>query len=292
MAGTSRGNVYNFVGAFVWRRNSLGLATGQLDPDSLTPGTTSHAYRIYGPITATLPDVTFKSFEFVGGGTWEGKADGGLESVGDGELQVSQMDGGLEALLQGGSVDTTSLANTSIWSNNSLQPSPRDVGLMLIAQIQDRSVAVGQTRYVHFIYPSVQMRTKSNNLTQDGGTNPSPMTLIFKPQKATTFPTGIAFGANQGWYENSEFSYRHSTQYPFALTTYVQNGSGSTFTTQFKPFYSTVTGGNTDNWYTVNGVATAPTSHSTSTALLTLAAAGTSGQLAIAMYQHNWQLSA
>lgn len=292
MAGTSRGNVYTFISLQIWRRDSAGRCVGQMDPDSLTPGTTSHAFRGYGPITATLPDVTFTSIDFRGGGSWEGTADGGLESVGEGEITLSQMDGALEAFVQGGLVDTTSLVNTSIWASNSRNPTPRDVGLMLIMKVQDRSVAVGQTRYFHVLYPSVQMRTKITNLTQEGGLNPSPMTLTFKPQAATVFPVGIAFGANQGWYENSEFSYRHSSQYPFALTTFVQNNSDTTYTTLYKPVYETVTDGKTNNWYTVNGAATAPTSHAAASGLVTLAAAGTSGHLAIAMYQHNWIPSA
>lgn len=283
---TTRGNVYAFERAFVWRVGSNGIATGQLDPDNLTANTTSHAYQVNGPITATLPDPQFGSVEFRGGMSFEGTADTGLEGIGVGTLQASQMDASLDALLQGGLVDTTSLSNATISSPNSLNPSPRQVGLMLVGRIQSRlSASAGSNKYLHIIYPKCQMRKKTPNLTQSGGLNPAAVELEFKPQVATKFHTGIAMGSNQTWYNNSEFHYRIVSDNPYALTIFVQNASTTTYTTEFLPTSSAVTSGTTTNWFTVNGAATAPTSIVTTTGVVTLAAAGTSGQIALAFYQ-------
>lgn len=286
MAGSPRGNVYAFEKALVWRVGANGIAVGQLDPDALTPSTTSHAYVINGTITASLPDVKFGAAEFRGGGTYEGRADMGLESVGEGTLTVSQMDADLDALLQGGLVDTTSLGGAVISAPNSLNPSARQVGLMLIARHQGRETAnAGKNKYLHIIYPLVQMRMITPNLTQEGGTNPSPVTLKFQPSVAAYFPTGVAFGANQGWHQNSEFHLRLVADNPYALTTFVQDGADTTYVTGYRPVSNAVAGGNTTNWFTVNGAPTAPTSIDTTTGVVTLAAAGTSGQVAVAMYQ-------
>lgn len=282
----ARGNVYAFEKALVWRVGDDGIATGQLDPDSLTPNTTSHAYLINGPITATLPDVSFAAAEFRGGGSYEGRADMGVQSVGEGTLNVSQLDAALDALLQGGSVDTTSLSGATITSPNSLNPSSRTVGLMLIGRIQRRETAsAGDNQYLHIIYPKVQMRSVTPNLTQEGGTNPSPVTLKFQASVATKFPVGVAFGANQGWYQNSEFHYRMIASNPYALTVFVQDALATTYITGYRPVSSVVTGGNTNNWFSVDGVVTAPTSIDTTTGVVTLAAAGTSGKVAVAFYQ-------
>lgn len=283
---TTRGNVYAFERAFVWRVGSNGIATGQLDPDNLTVNVTSHAMQIHGPISAQLPDANFDRAEFKGGTSYEGSAALGLAGLSQGSLTASQLDASLSALLQGGLVDTTTLANASIAAPNSLNPSPRQVGLMLVARIQSRlSTNPGRNKYLTVIYPLVQMRLKTPNLTQEGGVNPSAVSLTFDPQVVSKFHTGVAFGANQGWERNSEFHYWLTADNPYALSVFIQNASATTFTTEFLPASSVITGGNTTNWYTIDGVPTAPVSHSTTTGLLTLAGAGTSGKIALAFHQ-------
>lgn len=283
---TTRGNVYAFERAFVWRVNSSGIATGQLDPDSPgSPPLTSHAYEIHGPITATLPEPEFARFDFRGGGKFEGAADGGLQTIGTGELQVSQMDAALDALLQGGLVDTSSLVGATISSPNSLNPSPRQVGLMLIGRKQSRlNASAGSNKYVHIIYPLVQMRKRTPGLTQEAGVNPSPIRLTFQPAVATKFPNGIPFGANQGWQGYSEFHYRMTADKPYALTSWLQDGSAVTFTLGYLPTSNVVTGGINYNWVARNGAAVAPTSINTTTGVVTMSAAGTSGQYTVVMY--------
>ena len=283
---TTRGNIYAFERAYVWRVGSNGIATCQLDPDNLTVNTTSHAYAISGPIEAQLPRPTFGKAEFKGGMSYEGSADTGLESISTGTMTASQMDDSLDALLQGGLVDTTSLTNATISSTNGLNPSPRQVGLMLVARKQSRlSASAGANKYIHYIYPKCQMRTIDPSLTQASGMNVAPLALEFSPQVTSKFHTGIAFGANQAWQNNSNFMYRITSDNPYALTIFVQNASATTYTTEFLPTSSAVTSGTTTNWFTVGGVATAPTSIVTTTGVVTLAAAGSSGVVALAFYQ-------
>lgn len=282
---TTRGNVFKFQRAFVWRVTSGGIAVCQLDPLNLTPGAVSHAMEIHGPITATLPDVTYDRWVFHGGAQLEGTATGGASDITQGQIQASQLDTSLTNLLQGGNTDTTTLTNVKIAAPNSLNPNPREVGLMLVANIQSRLSANAGNKFLSVIYPRGTMRSKTPNLTQEAGTNPSPVTLTFDPQVATHFPTGVPFDANQGWEQDSEFHFWMISENPFGLTAFVQDASETEYTTEYLPVYSTVTGGKTNNWYTVNGAPTAPTSHSISTGLVTLAAAGTSGQVAASMYQ-------
>lgn len=285
----TRGNIYAFERAYVWRVGSNGIATCQLDPDNLTANTTSHAYAISGPIEAQLPRPTFGKAEFKGGMSYEGSADTGLESISTGTMTASQMDDSLDALLQGGLVDTTSLTNATISSTNGLNPSPRQVGLMLVARKQSRlSASAGANKYIHYIYPKCQMRTIDPNLTQASGMNVAPLALEFSPQVTSKFHTGIAFGANQTWQNNSNFMYRITSDKPYALTIFVQNASTTTYTTEFLPTSSAVSSGTTTNWFTVGGAATAPTSIVTTTGVVTLAAAGSSGVVALAFYQSDY----
>lgn len=284
---SARGNVFSFERAFVWRVSDAGIAHGQLDPAALPAApATSHALEIYGPISATLPDAVFARAEFRGGGKYEGAGDMGLETLNEGQLVVSQLQPDVDALFTDSTVDTASLTNVQISSPDSLNPSPVQVGLLLVTKIQRRdSAAAGQNKFLNIIYPLVQMRKRTPNPTQEGGVNPGAVTLTFNPAVSTYFPTGVALSSAQGWTDNSEFHYRLISDYGQALTFFLADGVATTYTLAFKPVHSDVTGGKTYNWYAKDGVLTAPTSVSTTTAVVTLAAAGSSGDLHVALYQ-------
>ncbi len=280
----TRGNIYSLERAWFSRVNSAGIATGQLDPDS--PGSaplTSSAYLLNGPITLTTAKPTYAKAEFKGGGRYEGRADLGIDAMGDATISVSQYDPAFNALTQGGLVDTTSLTNAEISSSNHMHPSPVTGVFCGIGRLQKRS-SVGND-YFHIIYPLCQLRPSDPDFTQEGGTNPSAITYTITPQSGTTFPVGIAFGANQSWYDNTEFAYHILSSNPYHLTSWLQDGVAVTFVTGYRPTSSVVTSGTTTNWVARNAVATAPSSISTTTGLVTMAAAGTASQYTVIMYQ-------
>lgn len=284
----TQGNSYGFERAFVWRVNSSGIATGQLDPDS--PGSaplTSPAYEVGGPIEFTMPGANFGTFEFVGGGSYEGSADGGLQSLAEGSMQSSRLDAALAVLLAGGSVDTTTIAGgPKIWSPNMLNPSPNQVGLMLQTRLQSRdSATAGLNKYASIIFPLVQMRLIKGNPTQNAGTNPTPTTLSVKPQIATKLPWGVAFDSNQGWYNNSNIWYGINSDYPWHLVAFLQDNTETDTVLTYKPIYDTVTNGNTNSVHAVNGIVTAPSSITIGTATVAMSSAGTADQWRTHFYQ-------
>jgi hypothetical protein len=278
-----RGNIYSLQYAWFTRINSSGIATGQLDPDALPSApATSSAYLLKGPMTLKVPKPKYARAEFKGGARWEGRADQGLDGVDDGELQLSQFDPDMLALTQGGKVDTTTLSGATISAMNSINPSPVTGALCTIGRIQKR--ASRGNAYFHLFYPLCQLRAVGLDLTQEGGTNPSPLTLQIIPEVGNYFPVGVAFGANQDWYEYSEFSFYMEADYPYYLTCFLQDGSEDTITLPYLPVKSTVTSGKTDNWVVRNGTPTAPTSISTTTGDVVMAAAGTASQFTDIMY--------
>lgn len=280
------GNLYKLQWAWVSRINSSGIATGQLDPDSPgSPPLTSSAYLIRGPMSLKTAKGKRSITKFVGGSVPEGTVQGGLNDIEAAELQVSQFDGALRALLQGGLVDTTSLSGMEFSAANNINPDPRTVAFCGIAKI-DRKDSVKRGDYIHFFYPQCQMSITTPDLSQTDGdqTNPSPLSITITPSVTTKFLGGVAFGVNQGWYQNSEFEYQGIAQYPYFMTAWLQDGVATTFTLPYLPKKSTVTTGNTDNWVIRNGTPTAPTSINTSTGLVTMAAVGTSGQYTNVMF--------
>lgn len=282
----ARGWTFNFTHMFMWRVNGAGICTGQLDPDSLgTPPITSHALQVRGPIAATFPDPTFTKFEARGGGTYEGSASGGVESLGAGEVQLDQIDPSLIQLARGGLLDTTTITGgPEIYAENILQTAPFDVGLMFVMRKQKLG-SIKKNVYWHVIYPLVTCTFKKPSPTQEGGVNTQVPVLGLDPQVATKFPWGEAYSATQDWYNYSEISFMADADYPFALTSFVADGVATTFSSEFKPQFSTVTAGRAQQVTAKNGVPTALTSIVPATGVHTLTAPGSANDLWTSFYQ-------
>jgi hypothetical protein len=281
----ARGWTFNFVRAFAWRVNSSGIATGQLDPNSLgSPPVTSHALDVRGPISATMSAPTYTRFEARGGGNYDGSNTGGVETMGRLEMTLDQEDPAFYTLTRGGLQDTTTIlgSTATIFSDNSLNPSPFDCGLMMVRRKQ--SLTSVTTLYQHIIYPFGTASFTKPNPTQEGGMNTQTLVMGYDPKVSSKFPWGQAFGANQNWTNYNEICFMIESIYPYAMTTFVADGSATTYTLAFKPQYSTVTTGNTNNVTAINGVPTAATTIVTSTGVVTIAAAGTTGDLHVAFY--------
>lgn len=288
MAGIASGFVYSALAFQVWTQTPAGIALGQLDPDSVpTPDTTSHAFKVPGIITAELPQVTYETAVARGDQTIQGQADLGASAFGTFLINITSWNATLAALLGTSLVDTTSLLNVTISAPDTGLIAPRQMGMMLTAQIQDtdpESATDGDNKYISYLFPKVQVRINAPNVSQAGGDNPNPAILTCTPTRGGKFPGGNAMGANQGWTNNKELFYTLVSDKPFALTAYVADGIATTYTVKYVPASTVITGGNTDNWFTIDGTVTAPTSISAA-GVVTMAAAGSSADENTALYQ-------
>lgn len=286
MAVSAIGNEYGTTHFQIWRQTATGLPTGQLDPASLVNNTTSHAYKTQGITAATPPERGYDPTTFRDGNMVRGIVDTGLTSIGKGTITLNLIDANLMTLLGGGNKDTTSLVNAVIAATNTGKIIPFTIGLMF-AYIQHSRAddTWGQSQWVNRIYPKCTARLLPSALSQESGVNPMTWTMEFTPQRSNKFPAGNAFGANQNWVNYQEMEYFVWSEYPYALTAYVQDGAATDYTLGYLPVSSTVTSGNTTNWFTQNGTVTAPTSCSTTTGVVVKAAAGTAAQIAAAFYQ-------
>lgn len=285
----TRGHIYDLVAAWAVRLNSDSQATGQLDPDGAEMAgddpVLSPAFLLRGPMTLKTAKGTRSTVEFRGGGRPEGKRQSGLDTIGDAELVLSQWDNGANAFMNNGLVDTTSLSGAEISAQNNMNPAPNVVAFCGISRI-DRTDSIKAVEYKHFIYPNCQMSSDDPDTQQVDGNqkNPNPVTVKVTPSVADHFPNGVAFGANQGWYQNTEFGFTMTSPFPYFTDVWVADGSATTFDLTYLPKYSDVTGGNTKNWVTKNGVPTAPTSISTTTGAVVIPAAGSAGDLWVVQY--------
>lgn len=284
MAGVKKGFAVGAISAFIYRINSSDIATGSQDPDNLTNGSTYHAYKLGGVTSITLPQVTYETAVDRGDQKIYGQVDLGASDFGQFEIGLSQEDADLRALIGDSTVDQTTLSNAVISSPNTGLAAPPTVGVMFTTYYQSRdSGSVGTLRYRTYIFPKVQVRYNAASASQDGGTNPNPVTLTCTPSEGSAFPGGNAFSSTQGWANNQTLFYDIVADNPFALSVLVGDGVETTYTLAYLPS-STETGA-TDHILTENGSVTAPSSINTSTAVVTLSGALTSGQIAVAVYQ-------
>lgn len=283
----AQGNVYGFSALQLWKRGSDGYAYGQI-ADITAPGTnvTSHAYAMFDGISATLPEVTRALAEFRGGSVHQGSAFMGTERLAPVPVELSNYDDTLNTLVGNGNADTTTVSGWTISGINEQNPSPTQLGAMLTLRFQSRASGTdGDNMYLNVLMPNCTgVYSRVSAITQNGGENPSPSRLTLALAAASKHPTGVAFGSNQGWYNSRTSLYFIVTAYPLAVSSYFADGVATTFILGYRPKYSTVTTGNTNNWTAKNGTATAATSINTTTGVVTLAAAGSSGDKHVVIY--------
>lgn len=281
----SKGYIYSFLHCQMWRVNANGIPVGQLDPDNLTADTTSHAYKLDGIINAEFGTPEFGEVTFRSGTVFRGSVTTGLINPGQTTIATIGLDADLMSLLFGVNKDTTTIANTTASSFGFTKTSPYDIGVMFTAQIFSADTAtLGESYYTNIIFPRCTARFDPMPFNQDGGENPSQGSLTLNLKTSDSDVLGIAFGANQGFEGNKEIAYFINSANPYALTTYIENGVATGYTTAYLPVSDEVTSGNTTNYFTQDGSVTAPTSISTSTGDVVITP-GTSGDIANAFYQ-------
>lgn len=281
----AKGNIAGLFAMQVFKLHN-NRSYGQI-ADPTTPGSnvTSHAYMVDNAVEVTMPEFSFERAIFRGGGQYLGSMTIGIADVPEIPIVFSDVDDTLIQLCGGGASDTTTLGGAEISGLNELNPDPNRIGIFLTSKFHSRaSGSDGEYRY-RTLFMAGQMRFSQPQLTHAGGENPSALRGVFYPQVVSKFPNGVSFGANQSFYKNKAVAVQLVTDKPLAMTTFIADGSATTYTLAYLPAKSTVTGGNTDaNWITKAGAATAPSSISTSTGVVTIASAGTTGDYHNAIY--------
>ncbi len=281
----AKGNIAGlFAAQFFKMYNNYSF--GQIaDPGNPGTNVTSHAYLVDNPVEVTLPEFSFERAVFRGGGQFLGSITIGLADVPEIPMVFSDIDDTLIQLSGGGASDTTTVSGFEISGMNELNPDPNDIGVFLTSKFHSRaSGSDGELKY-RTLYMRGQLRFSQPPLSHAGGENPSPMRATFFPKVVSKFPNGVSFGANQSFYKNKAVMVQIVSDRPIAMTTYIADGTATSFTAAYKPWKSTVTGGNTDNFTTKNGVATAMSSINTSTGVFTLSSAGSAADKIHAIYQ-------
>lgn len=264
------------------RRSSDGYPMGVLaDPDNAVGNTTTHARRLRGFVEATEMQMTIAEVEEFGGMKPLAKKQVGVEAVSGFTLTLSSHDEVLKPLVTGGSLDTTTYSTSAIYAPNSNKGDLPQGMLALSTKLQDES---GTPWWYHILYHNIVMRPL--NFAINSGTGRNPMASVYQvtASQAKRTMLGVLFADLALDIEDeSDYYIVLRTANRIGFTTYVHNGSATTFTTGYLPLDDDATGEGA-NRYSKNGAIAALTSVAPSTGVATLTAAGTSLDKSVLVY--------
>lgn len=278
------------LGAFhvqVAKRDSNGYAKGILaDPNTVAANTTSSALLIGGLDAFTAPTPTTEFGIGRGGQKMIGSMALGISSFGTPTITLATFNETLNAFIKGTTADVTSVNGWVMNAANSSQLIfPQLITLVTGKFLNAENLA---EYYLTWVFHNCQwMQASGPNTSQASGVNPNPLTYNLNLSLSTRNLTGVVFSSSSGMsvVDGTDTWTLIRSTWPLAVTTWVANGSATSFILGYRPVYSTVTTGNTDNSFTINGTATAPTSCSLTTGVVVVAAAGTTGDIHEAVYQ-------
>lgn len=287
MAAKKWGN----AGAFellAWTVNSNGYPMGDLaTPDSPVNGTTYHAYRARSFVGLTVPTPTRSLASFFGGQRFLGQIDLGINDLGTGELTLSKFEEAFVEMIANTNLDEATVAAWAMISPNENEPNLPAIGLLGSTKIR---MDDGALSYAHVVLPNVQIRPAPVSIGIGDGQNPNNLVYGLVPSLATRTHIGALFSATAMQVYNDEaVSYVVRYNGRFHLTTHIKDAtmasSGASFILGYRPT-SSATG--SPNAFRDNGLTEVPTTVSTTTGAVAIAAGGAAGDIINATYPTNF----
>lgn len=182
--------------------------------EEMSNGTTASSYIIRYATAAeiAMPDRTV--IDFTGGDVWTGSYVHGITSLGTFMLTLSTVDATLVSLVTQTVVDKTTNERWSIFADNILLPTPKQVWMATTFRIQSKEPGTkGASKFIHQIVPRCWLSPKgiagAPNFQAAGNYS---FTII--PSVGEKFPHGLAFDTNQRFYENETPVVYMITDYP------------------------------------------------------------------------------
>jgi hypothetical protein len=283
----------HFSGAYeaLWiRRDSNGYPKGiSTTPDAVSNGSTHHAYRLPGLVQATAPGVTRGRVSWRGGMKHRGSRGTGLEDFGDFQITVAGFDETFHSLVTGSVADATNGGsnNVIIAPNSNLADKPQGF-LILTRGFQTRS---GANKYMHWMYNNVTLDPIDPEFNQNSGENPQPVVYQVVPSQSQRTVFGLPLSALSVAVEDaSDYYIMYRTDERISVTTYIDDNSATSFSTQYLPV-SDDHAGVTNVWTTAGSVSHANVSgYSTSTGATTHTAAS-AGAIWVVVYGTRYRLA-
>lgn len=275
----TNGMIAGVYSAWIAFRSSAGYPIGNcITPDAPTVNTVYGAYRLKYPVTFNPLNTTLARAIRKGGQRVRGSRYLPPDTLGEFTIELDGKDEQFDAYVRGYTLDLTYNTSMAIGAGNSYLTTPPRFVLGMSMGFTDTDNATDY--FMTYIWNSVVFtKAFGEGATQNANVNPNPLTWTVTPDPTTRTGIGALYSATGlGVVENTDLFIAIRDQYELYLSTYIANGSATTYTLPFKPKSSDATGA-AGNVHLKAGVITAVTSVSTTTGLVTLAAAGSSADI-------------
>lgn len=272
---------YGFQRALFWFYDVNGYATGI--SQSLSAGSASGAY-VTSDVKAGNPAYApVAELQIEGGDRIKATPSFGNPRMAAFDMTISAIDAVLIDLISQAARNAANSAFLKVgYNDNRASGVNMGVALQGLGEASD-----GTTRVVTRVIPKTSVLVRPGGFAFRGT---SDATIRISPITGTKAPTGQVFasgatGLSFNWEEDKGSYYDIWSSNGLHIMTYNGDGSVATFTTTYKPLSSVITLNATANEFILNGTPTALTSFNTTTALATKAAAGTTGDKGVLVYE-------
>lgn len=245
------GHLAGFYSAQLAFRSSAGYPMGvDSTPDSVSNGDIKSALKLTGTVSATAPSPTRELATFRGGQSILGQRALGTSDFGSFELTLSAYDESLVSYITKTAVESTKFGTSNTGTaHNVLNANIPQFHLILSTGFTDTT---GTNKFINWFYPNVQIYPPGMAITQDGGVNPNPQAFTVVPSTSTRTTHGYLFSATSfGLQGNADVAYYVVSTYQLAVTTYIDDGSATSFAVGYRP--ATSDNDNSINVFTKNG---------------------------------------
>lgn len=267
-------------------RDTNGYPQGQdTSPDTKSVPQTDHAYVVNGvmsldPGTPVYPRVTNH-----GGGAVINKTPVSANDYGTPTFQLSQRDETLESFLSASTLDLTTNTARALRGDNVTRT---NFPTFIVVMGMYVTLESGAEHWDHYIFPKCtivkSVEAGGSQITGDV-TNPNPLTYALDLSLSTRDATGMLLSASTRTLNGNQDARLYTRAASrLAYTTWTADGSATTFVLGYRPTSSSATGSANNN-VAKNGVITTVTSISTTTGVVTVTAAGNSGDIYVVEYE-------
>lgn len=211
-------------------------------PDTVSNGSAVHAYLYDKAISVGGLGKTFDIIQGKGGGRIWVRAVQGISDIANIPLQLSGYDNVLEGYWNESTVDSTTNTNVDIAAQNHENPNPpRFISL----HSSELHLTDGTSKWLTRVLLNGQVVQPSGKTqTEQGGVNPNPLDYEIVAKRSTRLPWGQLFSANSNisTYDNADYEIFLEADYPYAITTYIDDGTATAdaFTLGYAPAVTTV----------------------------------------------------
>lgn len=272
----TQGYLVGLAYGLLWYYDSTGACIGQ-GGTTLANGSTSNAYVLFYPKTAGLDYAPPGDVDLQAGDKDVTSVAFGNSRLRPFDLVLLDVDTTLIAMITGSTINTTNTQFDKFSINPNLT-TPKSFGLCL----QQRFQKTNGDEYYHILFipralisfrhSAMGFRAESDNVLR---VRPAMTSKAHTGQDFTSASNNLNFTL-----ENSKTDhYSYFSPAPINIVSFRSNASATTITSSYRPLSSTITLNATQNELHINGVATALSSTNTTTAVNTLAAAGTAADL-------------